>query len=138
MPNNKKNPSNKNRIPSVEKTNARAAKEFAEQDTKTEDAPPNSGDSKVFESSMQINSSVTEKAGAGEIFSGIAAMGSDGRPLQEPKGTYFPSDSHETDENARKLLQKHSRDSNKNKRVSNPPLLLEDLRELLSPMLHWR
>ncbi len=75
---------------------------------------------------MQSSSSVTEQVG--KIVSNDTAMSLDGRSLHESKGTYFPADSHETDENAKKLLEKHDRDSNK--RVSNPPLLLEDLREL--------
>jgi hypothetical protein len=48
--------------------------------------------------------------------------------LHESKGTYFPADIHETDENAKKLLTRHIRCSNK--RVLNPPLLLNDLTEL--------
>ncbi len=44
------------------------------------------------------------------------------------KGTYFPADSHETDENVRKFLTKLSRDSEK--RLENPSLLLEDFRGL--------
>ncbi len=102
MPNNKKNPNTKPRIPSIEETNARIAKEFAEQDPKAEDLLPKRNDSNVLETSMQSSSSVAEQAG--EIVSDDAAMGSDGRPLHESKGTYFPADSHETDENARKLL----------------------------------
>jgi hypothetical protein len=65
---------------------------------------------------------------AGEIASDGVATGSDERPLLEPKGTYFPADSHETDENAGKFLTKLSRGSEK--RLENPSLLLEDLREL--------
>jgi hypothetical protein len=52
----------------------------------------------------------------------------DERPLREPEGTYFPADSHETDVNATKFLTKLTRDSQK--RTENPPLLLDDLREL--------
>jgi hypothetical protein len=48
--------------------------------------------------------------------------------LHEPKGTYFPTDSHETDENAKKLVMRLARDSWKRK--ENPPLLLDDLKEL--------
>jgi hypothetical protein len=110
----------------VEETNARTEKEFAKQDAKTEDSPPNSGNSKVLEASMQTSSSVAEQAG--EIVSEGTAMESDGRPLHEPKGTYFPADSHETDENARKLLQRHIRDTEK--RIENRSLLLDDLKGL--------
>ncbi len=75
---------------------------------------------------MQSSSSVAEQAG--EMVSEGTAMGSNGRPLHEPKGNYFPADSHETDENARKLLTRHARESEK--KVENPPLLLDHLKEL--------
>ncbi len=48
--------------------------------------------------------------------------------MREPEGTYFTADSHETDVNATKFLTKLTRDSLKRK--ENPPLLLDDLREL--------
>jgi hypothetical protein len=98
MPNNKKNPGNKPRIPSIKETSAELSKEFAEQDPKAEDLPPKEGDSKALDASMQTSSSVAEQQE--EIVSEGTAIGSDGRPLREPKGTYFPADSHETDENA--------------------------------------
>ncbi len=98
MPNNKKNPGNKSRIPIIEETNASIAKEFAKQDPNAEDLAPKEGDSKALNASMRTSSSVAEKAK--EIVSEGTAMGSDGRPLREPEGTYFPADSHETDENA--------------------------------------
>ncbi len=126
MPNIKKCSNTKPRIPSVDETNARIEKEFAKQVAKTEDSPPNSDNSKVLETSMQSSSSVAEQAG--ENVSDDTAMGSDGRPLHEPKGTYFPANSHETDENARKLLLRHIRDSEK--RIENPSLLLDDLKGL--------
>ncbi len=103
---------------SVEETNAALDKEFAEQSSKAEDLPPNQGESKALDESMQSSSVAAEKA----------SVGSDGRPLLDPKGVYFPDDSHETDENARKSLSRISRDSEK--RFQNPPLLLEDLRGL--------
>jgi hypothetical protein len=53
---------------------------------------------------------------------------SDGRPLFEPKGFYFPSDSHETDERAKRVLADLQREQKS--RVQNPSLLLDDLREL--------
>jgi hypothetical protein len=74
----------------------------------------------------QSNSSEAEKAG--EMASEVNAMGSDGQPLREPEGIYFPTDSQETDENANKLLTKLMRDSEK--RFQNPPLLLDDLKGL--------
>ena len=124
MANNKKNL--KTRIRSVEETNAELEKEFAQQDSKAEDLPPKEGDSDFLETSMQSSSSVGEQAG--EIVSDGTAIGSDGRPLLETKGTYFPADSQETDENVRKFLTKLSHDSEK--RLENPSLLLEDLKGL--------
>jgi hypothetical protein len=100
MPNYKKGSNTKPRIPSVDETNARIEKEFAKQDAETEDPPPNSGSSKVLETSMQTSSSVAEQTE--KNVSDDTAMGSDGRPLHESKGTYFPVDSHETDDDASK------------------------------------
>jgi hypothetical protein len=51
---------------------------------------------------MQSSSSVVEQTIGN--FSKDPAVGSYGRPLRESKGTYFPSDTHETDENAKKRL----------------------------------
>ncbi len=124
MSNNKK--SLKTGILSAEETNARLEKEFSVQDSKVEELPLEKGDSNVLETSMQSSSSVTEQIG--EIVSDGTVTGSDGRPLLEPKGTYFPADSHETDENARKFLSRLSCDSEK--RFQNPSLLLEDFRGL--------
>ncbi len=124
MPNNKKNP--ETRIPSIEETNAELEKEFSEQDSKAEELLPKEDDSNVLETSMQSSSSVTEQVG--KIVTDGTATGSDDRSLLEPKGTYFPADSHETDENARKFLSRLSCDSKK--RFQNPSLLLEDLRGL--------
>jgi hypothetical protein len=117
MPNNKNNP--KSRIPSIEETNARLEKEFVDQDPKAEDLPPKEGDSKALDESMQTSSSAAEKAE--EFVSGGTTIGSDGRPLREPEGTYFPADSHETDENVRKFLTKLSRDSKKNRKPIPTP-----------------
>jgi hypothetical protein len=124
MPNTKKN--SKSRIPSVEETNARLEKEFAQQGPKVGHLPPKEGDSKALDESMQSSSVEAEKAE--EFVSGGTTIGSDGRTLREPEETYFPADSHETDENARKFLTKLTRDSTK--RTESPPLLLDDLREL--------
>jgi hypothetical protein len=123
MPNNKNNPNS--RIPSIEETNARLEKEFGQQDTQVKDLPPKEGESKSLDESMQSSSVVAEKAE--EFVSTGTTFGSDGRPLREPEGTYFPADSHETDVNAKHFLTKLTRDSLKRKQ--NPPLLLDDLRE---------
>ena len=124
MPNNKKNP--KSRMLSVEETNARLDKEFAQQNSKVKESPPKEGESKSLNESLQTSSVLTDKAE--EIVSVVSAFGSDGRPLRDPQGTLFPDDSHETDQNAKNFLAKFTRDSDK--RNQNPPLLLDDLREL--------
>jgi len=124
MPNNKRN--TKTRVPSVEETNAALEKEFAEQSSQAGDLPPTQGKSEALDESLQSSSVVAEKSE--EVIPDGAAVGSDGRPLLEPKGSYFPDDSHETDEDANKFLAKTFRDSEK--RLDNPPLLLEDLRDL--------
>ncbi len=63
-----------------------------------------------------------------EIAPDVSPFGSDQRPLCETPGRLLPNDSHETDQNAKKFLTKIIRDSEKRK--ENPPLLLDDLREL--------
>jgi hypothetical protein len=55
-------------------------------------------------------------------------IGSDGRPLFDPKGLYFPTDSHQTDERAKKVLADLQRDQKS--RFQNQSLLLDNLREL--------
>ncbi len=55
-------------------------------------------------------------------------FGSDGQPLHESAGNIFPTDSYETDKNAKQLLTSLQREMYS--RFQNPPLLLEDLREL--------
>jgi hypothetical protein len=63
-----------------------------------------------------------------EVSSEEQTLGSDGRPLFEPKGIYFPTDSHETDERAKRVLADLQREQKS--RVQNPSLLLNDLRKL--------
>ena len=101
-------------------------KEFAEQNSKAEESPPKEGESKALDEAMQTSPSKAEKVE--EILSEVNAMRSDKRPLHEPKGSYFPTDSLETDENARKV--RTNLFWNSEKRFQNPPLLLDDLKEL--------
>ena len=122
--NNRKN--HKTRIPTVEETNAELAKEFAEQDSKAKDSLPKKSDSDASNESMRASSVPAGKAE--EIAPDVSAFGSDQRPLREPPGMLFPDDSHETDQNAKNFLTRIARDSEKRK--ENPPLLLEDLKEL--------
>ena len=105
MPINKKN--TKPRMLSVEETNAALDKEFAEQNSKAGDSPPKQDESKALEESLQSSSVAAEKVE--ETVPNGTAVGSDGRPLLNTKGAYFPDDSHETDEDARKFLSKTSR-----------------------------
>ena len=122
--NNRKN--HKTRIPTVEETNAELAKEFAEQDSKAKDSLPKKSDSDASNESMRASSVPAGKAE--EIAPDVSAFGSDQRPLREPPGMLFPDDSHETDQNAKNFLTRIARDSEKRK--VNPPLLLDDLKEL--------
>ena len=124
MPNNKKNP--KSRTLSVEETNAMLDKEFAQQNSQGQDLPPKEGESKVLDETMQTSSVTTDKAE--EIVPDVSSLGSDQRPLREIPGQLFPTDSHETDEHAKRFLAKLSSDSKK--RNQKPSLLLDDLREL--------
>ena len=109
MSNNKKNP--KSRTLSVEETNALLEKEFAEQGSKVEESPPKKGESKAPDEPMATSSVLVDKSEV--ITPDISALGSDQRPLRETPGQIFPSDSHETDEHAKKFLAKISSDSNK-------------------------
>ena len=112
---------------SVEESNAALEKEFAQQSSQAADPPPSQGESEASDELLQSGSAAAEKTE--EIISDGAAVGSDGRPLLDPKGSYLPDNSHETDKNASKFLIKTSRDSDK--RTENPSfLLLEDLRGL--------
>ncbi len=106
----------------VEETNAALDKEFAEQNPKAEDLSPKQGESKALEESLQTSSVATEKTE--ETVPDDTAVGSDGRPLLNTKGAYFPDDSHESNENARKMQTRLARDSEK--KLENPSLLLED------------
>ncbi len=99
MPNNKKN--TKTRMLNVEETNAALEKEFAEHHSKAGDLPPNQGESKALKESLQSSSIAAEKVE--ETVPDGTAVGSDGRPLLNAKGAYFPEDSHESDESAKRL-----------------------------------
>ncbi len=55
-------------------------------------------------------------------------LGSDGRPLHEPEINIFPTDSHESDKTAKKLLT--SLQHEMKSRFQDRSLLLQDLKEL--------
>jgi hypothetical protein len=126
MQNDKTNPTVQSRIPSVAETTARFEKEEAEQDTRMQDASFKSDQSTAFKASMQNSLFVEEETW--ESSSEEQALGSDRRLLLEPKGFYFPTDSHETGESAKRVLADLQREQKS--RVQNPSLLLDDLREL--------
>jgi hypothetical protein len=87
---------------------------------------PQGDESAAFESSNQNSSSMEEESR--EVSSEEQTLGSDGRPLFEPTGIFFPTDSHETDERAKRVLADLQRQQKS--RVQNSSLLLDDLREL--------
>jgi hypothetical protein len=101
-------------------------REEAEQDARMQGTTPKSVESISSTAAMQNSSSMEEEAR--ESDSEEQTIGSNGRPLFDPKGLYFPTDSHQTDERAKKVLADLQRDQKS--RVQNPSLLLDDLREL--------
>ncbi len=111
---------------SIEETNARLEEEFAQQNAQGQDLLLKQGESKALDESMRASSVPADKAE--EIAPDVSAFGSDQRPLRQPPGILFPDDSHETDQNVKNFLTRITRDSEKRK--ENPPLLLNDLREL--------
>jgi hypothetical protein len=125
MQNGKTNTTAPSRVPSVDETTAMLEREEAEQDTRMRESSPKSVESTAFNASMQNSSSVEEESR--EVNSEEQTFGSDGRPLFEPKGIYFPTDSHETDERAKGVLADLQREQKS--RVQNPSLLLDDLRD---------
>jgi hypothetical protein len=99
MPNGKKNPRAGSRMQSIEETNAALAKELAEEGLKEQESLTKSGESnapevplpKVVSAEDQVSSSVSAEL----------ELGPDGRPLHKPEGNIFPTDSHESDKNAK-------------------------------------
>jgi hypothetical protein len=87
---------------------------------------PKSVESTAFNASMQEKSSVDEKSR--EASSEEQQVGRDGRYLREATGPIFPTDIHETDDRAKKVLADLQREQKF--RVQNPSLLIDDLREL--------
>ena len=112
---------------SVEETNALLEKEFAEQGSKAEESPPKEGESKALDEPMPTSSVLADKSEEMAPDPDISTFGSD-RPLRETPGSLLPNDSEETDQRAKDFFTKITGDSNK--RNQNPPLLLDDLREL--------
>ncbi len=77
-------------------------KEEAEQDARMQGSSPKSVETTASNASMQKKSSVDEKSR--EASSEEHQVGPDGRYLFEPAGPVFPTDTHETDDHAKKVL----------------------------------
>ena len=126
MPNVKKNTGKKPGMQSVEETNAMLAQELADDAQKEQGSSPKSAESKAPEEPHP--KTVSEEDQVGSSTSTELGLGSDGRPLREPEGSIFPTDSHESDATAKKLLTGLQREMNS--RFQNRTLLLQDLEEL--------
>ena len=110
----------------VEETKAALAKELEDDALREQGSLPQSDESKPPEVSPPKAKSDQEQVGSSA--SPELALGSDGRPLHEPEGSIFPTDSHESDETAKKLLTSLEREMNS--RFHDPSQLLDDLKEL--------
>jgi hypothetical protein len=127
MSNGKKNSRAGSRMQRVEETNAALAKELEDDDAlKEQESLPTSGESKAPEVPPPKVVSAEEQVSSS--FSAELELGSDGRPLREPEGNIFPTDSHESDKNAKKLLTGLQREMTS--RFQDHSLLLKDLNEL--------
>ncbi len=92
MPNGKKNTGKKTGLLSVEETNAMLAKELADDALKEQGSPPKSAEPKALEEPHP--KIVSEEDQVGSSASTELGHGSDGRPLREPEGSIFPTNSH--------------------------------------------
>ncbi len=111
----------------VEETNAALSKELEEDARKEQESLHISGEPKAPEvPPPKATESVEGQVGSSA--STELELGSDGRPLHEPEGSIFPTNSHESDKTAKKLLTGLEREMNS--RIQNPSQLLEDLKEL--------
>ncbi len=110
----------------VEETNAALAKELVEDAQKERESLLTSGDTNAPKVLSPKAPSVDNQTGSN--VSTEPELGSDGRPLLEPAGRIFPTDSHESDKIAKKLLTGLHREANS--RSQDRSLLLEDLKGL--------
>jgi hypothetical protein len=122
----KTNPPSSSLVPSEEQTTAMLEKEEAEQEARMQGSSPKSVESTAVNASMPEKSSVDEKSR--KASSDEQQVGPDGRYLFETAGPIFPTDTHETDDRAKKVLAGLQREQKS--RVQNPSLFIEDLREL--------
>ena len=102
------------------------AKELAEDAQKERESLPTSGDTDAPKVLSPKAPSVDNQTGSN--VSAKLELGSDGRPLLEPAGSIFPTDSHESDKIAKKLLTSLQREMSP--KFQDPSLLLDDLKEL--------
>ena len=126
MPNEKKGSKKGSRMQTVEETKAALAKELEDEALREQGSLPQSDESKPPEVFPPTAKSDQEQVGSSA--SPELALGSDGRPLHEPEGSIFPTDSHESDANAKKLLTGLQHEMNS--RFQERSLLLQDLEEL--------
>jgi hypothetical protein len=87
---------------SVEETNVALAKELADDALKEQESLPKSGEAKALEVPPPKVVSVEDQVGSSVTTE--LEFGSDGRPLHEPEGNIFPTNSHESDKIAKKTL----------------------------------
>jgi hypothetical protein len=111
---------------SVAETNAILAQEFEDDALKEQGLPPKSGETETPEESHP--KAVSEEDQVGSSASTELGLGSDGRPLHEPEGSIFPTNSHESDKIAKKLLTGLHREASSS--FQDRSLLLQDLEGL--------
>jgi hypothetical protein len=126
MPNEKKDTKRSSRMQSVEETNAALARELEDDARKEQESLSKSGEPKAPEVPPPKAQSVEDQVDS-SVFTELE-LGSDGRPLHEPVGNIFPTNSHESDKIAKKLLTGLQREMNS--RFQERSLLLEDLKGL--------
>jgi hypothetical protein len=126
MLNDKTNPSASSLIPSVDQTTAMLEREGTEQDKKMQESSPQGVESTTY-IAMYANQ-VTRGRKSAEASSGEHPVGPDGRYLFDLPGRYFPTNTHETDDRAKRVLADLQREQQS--RVQNPSLLIDDLKEL--------
>ncbi len=100
MPSENKDTKRGSRLQSVEETNAVLAEELEDDARREQESLPQSGEPKAPEVPPPKTASVEDQVGSSA--SAELGFGSDGRPLCEPDGSIFPTDSHESDKIAKK------------------------------------
>ena len=110
----------------VEEAKAALAKELEDDARREQESLPQSGGSKLPE--VPPPKAVSDEDQVRSSASPELVFGSDGRPLREPEESIFPTDSHEPDKIAKKLLTGLEREMNS--RIQDPSQLLQDLKGL--------